>query len=52
MGPACMHSGFIRADLLTQRFRGELKKGNFMHAKCQFSSGTKHVVKDTIGYTR
>jgi hypothetical protein len=32
--------------------RGELKKGDFMHAKRQFSSEAKHVVQDTIGYTR
>jgi hypothetical protein len=31
---------------------GELKKGDFMHAKRQFSSEAKHVVQDTIGYTR
>src|SRR5258708_29388765 len=31
---------------------GELKKGNFTHAKRQFSSEAKHVLQDTIGYRR
>ncbi len=34
---------------LTSPTWGELKKGDFMHAKCQFSSEAKHVVQDTIG---
>ena len=31
---------------LTSPTWGGLKKGDFMHAKCQFSSEAKHVVQD------
>jgi TnpA family transposase len=35
-----------------EHLRENFKKGNFMHTKRQFSSEAKHVVQDTIGYTR